>query len=216
MTTSSGFAGRSDREIVEMAVAEEAGGDAALVELTSSRSAAVATGQLVEAALADRGRPRVELRLSCSRAGVPLAIVTGAQRLDVDFVLEAAGSHERLLGASSRRRTSSTASPIPRVSCARPRSSGSRRSTSWSSKTPSSGCARRTAAGDGLHRLVGTKSRQRARGRADAVVVELARPRSCFDEALGALTRIELTRQRRGDRQSGSAAGPPTPVEARS
>jgi beta-phosphoglucomutase len=85
------LAGHSDREIIEMVVADVAPG------------AVTAGGEpLVDLLLAQRRRRYCELvevsspitpaaaalvrRLS--QAGVPLAIVTGAQRLDVEFVLE--------------------------------------------------------------------------------------------------------------------------------
>jgi len=75
------LAGRSDREIVEIAVAERGGGLAD-------------NGPLVERLLASESpiRPGTEaLVRTLTAAGHPLAVVTGAQRSDVDFVLGHSG-----------------------------------------------------------------------------------------------------------------------------
>ena len=83
------FAGRSDREIVATVVAEQGSGDAALVDgLLAERLARyrelVAERSPVEPATA------ALVRLLHDHH-VPMAIVTGAQRPDVDLVLERSG-----------------------------------------------------------------------------------------------------------------------------
>ncbi len=79
------FAGHSDREIVEMAVAEQSAGDAELVEkLLRLRR------ELYKQKVADRspiGPGAVQLVQRLAAQGVPMAIVTGAQREDVECVL---------------------------------------------------------------------------------------------------------------------------------
>ncbi len=79
------FAGHSDREIVEMAVAEHAAGETDLVEeLLRLRR------ELYKQKVADRspiGPGAVQLVQRLADQGVPMAIVTGAQREDVECVL---------------------------------------------------------------------------------------------------------------------------------
>ncbi len=81
------LAGRSDREIAEIAVAERAGGDPALTEriLAGRRERYWAL-----AAQYPPIRPATaELVRRLAAAGVRIAIVTGAERPDVEFVLAA-------------------------------------------------------------------------------------------------------------------------------
>jgi beta-phosphoglucomutase len=79
------FAGRSDREIIEIVVEELAGGDANLTrELLAERRTRYC--ELVE-----QQSPILSATVDTVRGltdhGVPLGIVTGAQRIDVEFVL---------------------------------------------------------------------------------------------------------------------------------
>jgi beta-phosphoglucomutase len=89
--------GHSDREIVEIAVRDHGGDDPVLVaELLEMRK------ERYRVAVAERspiGAGVVELVDRLAAAGVPMAIVTGAQRDDVEAVLAAspAGSHLKLL-----------------------------------------------------------------------------------------------------------------------
>jgi beta-phosphoglucomutase len=79
------LAGLSDREIIQTVVAERIGGDSSLVErLLGERRTRYCD-------LVEEGSPilpaTVEMVLGLHGSGVPLAIVTGAQRVDVEFVL---------------------------------------------------------------------------------------------------------------------------------
>lgn len=79
------FAGHSDREIVELAVAEHSAGEAELVEELLRRRR-----ELYKLKVADRspiGPGAVQLVQRLAHEGVPMAIVTGAQREDVECVL---------------------------------------------------------------------------------------------------------------------------------
>jgi beta-phosphoglucomutase len=78
--------GRSDREIIEVVVEDVGGGDEALVhDLLAERRSRYC-------ALVEERSPilpaTVEMVRRLDEAGVPLGIVTGAQRIDVEFVLE--------------------------------------------------------------------------------------------------------------------------------
>lgn len=78
--------GRSDREIIELAVREHGGGDPTLVErLLDARRGRY--GELV-AARSPITDAAAELVADLHRRGVPMAIVTGAQREDVLAVLD--------------------------------------------------------------------------------------------------------------------------------
>ena len=81
-----GLGGRSDREIIEIVVGERAGGNEALVgDLLAERRSRYC-------ALVEERSPilpaTVDAVLLLHEAGIPLGIVTGAQRIDVEFVLE--------------------------------------------------------------------------------------------------------------------------------
>jgi HAD superfamily hydrolase (TIGR01509 family) len=86
--------GRSDREIVETAVRDHAGGDAELVEaLLGLRR------DLYQEVVADHSpitAEAAELVRRLGEAGVPMAIVTGAQREDVLAVLNGCGTGGRI------------------------------------------------------------------------------------------------------------------------
>lgn len=80
------LAGRSDREIVEIVVAEQAAGDAALTEdLLRLRGVRYQQEVAGRSPIAPRTVALVD-RLAAE--GVPMAIVTGAQREDVRCVLD--------------------------------------------------------------------------------------------------------------------------------
>jgi beta-phosphoglucomutase len=89
--------GHSDREIVEIAVRDHGGDDPVLVaELLKMRK------ERYRVAVAEQspiGAGVVELVDRLAAAGVPMAVVTGAQRDDVEAVLAASpvGSHLKLL-----------------------------------------------------------------------------------------------------------------------
>jgi len=89
--------GHSDREIVEIAVRDHGGDDPVLVaELLKMRK------ERYRVAVAEQspiGEGVVELVDRLAAAGVPMAVVTGAQRDDVEAVLAASpvGSHLKLL-----------------------------------------------------------------------------------------------------------------------
>jgi beta-phosphoglucomutase len=86
------LAGRSDREIIESAVAEHGDGDEVLVErLLEIRRDRYLDLVQERSPIEDGAVALVELLVA---HGVPLGIVTGAQRLDVEFVLD----HRQLRG----------------------------------------------------------------------------------------------------------------------
>ncbi len=78
------LAGRSDREIVETAIAEVGGGEHLLDELLAERHARYAELVALQSPIPG---PAVSTVAGLSAAGVPLGIVTGAQRADVELVL---------------------------------------------------------------------------------------------------------------------------------
>jgi beta-phosphoglucomutase len=83
------LAGRSDREIIEIVVAEQAGGDEQLVEtMLGERRARYLERVEQRSPIEEETMALVQL---LDRHDVPLAIVTGAQRPDVEFVLERRG-----------------------------------------------------------------------------------------------------------------------------
>ena len=83
------LAGRSDREIIEIVVADQAAGEDELIEtMLAERRVRYLERVEQRSPIEDETVELVEL---FGRHGVPLAIVTGAQRPDVDFVLERRG-----------------------------------------------------------------------------------------------------------------------------
>ena len=164
------LAGRSDREIVELVVNEEGGGDATLVELLL-RERRDRYCQLV-GARSPIETETVELLSLLREAGVPLAIVTGAQRIDVDFVLSKRG----LQGAFSVIVTEED------VKEGKPHPEGFLRAAALLGVDPGDvlvfedslfGLRAARAAGMASVGLVGTKSRHELEGEADLVVDSL-------------------------------------------
>jgi HAD superfamily hydrolase (TIGR01509 family) len=161
------LAGRSDREIVELVVSEQAGGDPGLIELLL-RERRDRYCRLVEArSPIETGT--VELLALLREAGVPLAIVTGAQRVDVDFVLSQRG----LQGTFSAVVTEED------VSRGKPHPEGFLQGASLLGVRPSGalvfedslfGLRAARAAGMSSIGLTGTKSRLELEGEADLIV----------------------------------------------
>jgi len=89
--------GHSDREIVQIAVRDHGGDDPALVgELLRMRRERYLAAVAEQAPISDEA---VEVVERLAAAGVPMAIVTGAQRDDVEAVLAASpvGAHLKVL-----------------------------------------------------------------------------------------------------------------------
>ena len=83
------LAGRSDREIVETVVNEQRGGDRALVDkLLTERRDRYFDLVARETPIRDETMKMIEILVS---AQIPLGIVTGAQRPDVEYVLAGRG-----------------------------------------------------------------------------------------------------------------------------
>lgn len=78
------LAGRSDREIVQTAIAEVGGGKHLAAELLAERHARYAELVALQSPIPE---PAASAVAGLSAAGVPLGIVTGAQRVDVELVL---------------------------------------------------------------------------------------------------------------------------------
>ena len=174
------LAGRSDREIVELVVGEQGREDPALVDrlLRERRDRYCA---LVDAhSPIERGA--VELLVLLREANVPLAIVTGAQRVDVDFVLSRRG----VRGEFSVLVTEED------VSRGKPDPEGFLRAATLLGTSPSAclvfedslfGLRAARAAGMQTIAVTGTKSGLELQAEADAVTDEL-RP-SLFDGVIG-------------------------------
>jgi beta-phosphoglucomutase len=90
------LAGLSDREIIERVVAEQAPGQLALVE-TMLEQRRLRYRDLVQTAPPVRDDTRALLR-RLRGVGVPMAVVTGAQRADVDLVLAYGGVAQAFAG----------------------------------------------------------------------------------------------------------------------
>jgi beta-phosphoglucomutase len=93
------LAGRSDREIVEWAVAQSGRDQAGLVdELLAERAQRYRELVEVRSPIEPESRALVEL---LSRREIPMAVVTGAQLADVDMVLGHAGLRDRFVAVIS-------------------------------------------------------------------------------------------------------------------
>ena len=90
------LAGLSDREIIERVVGERAPGQLALVE-TMLEHRRLRYRELVRTTPPVRGDTRALLR-RLRAVGVPMAVVTGAQRADVDLVLSHGGVAQAFTG----------------------------------------------------------------------------------------------------------------------
>jgi beta-phosphoglucomutase len=145
------LAGLSDREIIETVVTERVGGDPSLVERL----------------LGER-----RIRLGLHGSGVPLAIVTGAQRVDVEFVL-ARSPLSGLFSVIVTEEDVTTGKPSPEGFIIAAAELGIDASGILVFEDSLHGVAAAHAAGMRCIGVAGTKTRTELAGHADGVVARL-------------------------------------------
>jgi beta-phosphoglucomutase len=164
------FAGRSDREIVATVVGEHGSGDAALVdELLAERLARYR--ELVEERSPVEPATTAMVRLLQAH-GVPMAIVTGALRPDVDLVLDRSGlatAFDVVVTEEDVRR----GKPDPEGFVIALTALGAVPSAALVFEDSLYGIRAAKAAGASCIAVVGTTARDELQGEADAVVDEL-------------------------------------------
>jgi beta-phosphoglucomutase len=164
------LAGLSDREIIETVVAERIGGDPSLAErLLAERRTRY--GELVDAR-SPILPATVEMVLGLHGSGVPLAIVTGAQRVDVEFVL-ARSPLSGLFSVIVTEEDVTTGKPSPEGFVIAADKLGIGASAILVFEDSLHGVVAAHAAGMPCIGVEGTKTRAELAGRADGVVARL-------------------------------------------
>jgi beta-phosphoglucomutase len=164
------LAGLSDREIIETVVTERVGGDPSLVErLLGER-------RIRYCELVDERSPilpaTVDMVLGLHGSGVPLAIVTGAQRVDVEFVL-ARSPLSGLFSVIVTEEDVTTGKPSPEGFIIAAAELGIDASGILVFEDSLHGVAAAHAAGMRCIGVAGTKTRTELAGHADGVVARL-------------------------------------------